>query len=627
MRYSNIGIASLLCLASSVFAQQPTIHKGLGSDDEGLFIEFNSEKWYEYEIENSYHYSAALGSPVGTENGVSLDFGSALAEGSIYVGLIPYGDSKHPHPVFRRRLELDSLGRVSINLKRFRGVYDMVSWEENGFGTVGYRLMAKEGQLVFDGKVHFTGTGPFVVAPTVIHGPYVNQITDVSAMIAVELSQSATATLSYTAGNGNMQSLSLTGTSLEFKLKNLKPNTVYDYTLTVGKHTESYQIRTAPSPGARLAFTFAYASDSRSGQGGGERDMWGANAYIMKKIMALATQQNTRFFQFSGDLINGYLTDPDEMRLQYANWKNAIGPWWNQLPLYISMGNHEALMRAFINPAGNRAIWLDRWPYATESGEAVFRDMVYNPSNGPKSEDGASYDPNLEAMDFPPYDETVFSYTYDNVGVIVLNSDYFYSPTLGGHMATGGGLHAYIMDQQVAWLKDQVATMEGNDAIDHVFVTQHTPFFPNGGHVRDDMWYSGNNEMRTAVNGELLEKGIIERRDEMLNLLVNESTKVRAILTGDEHNYAKTEIGPETIIHPEGYEPQKVALNRTIWQINNGAAGAPYYAQETTPWTPWVSGFTTQHALVLFDVEGKRLKMRVLNPDTLEEVDQLTLVE
>ena len=161
----------------------------------------------------------------------------------------------------------------------------------------------------------------------------------------------------------------------------------------------------------------------------------------------------------------------------------------------------------------------------------------------------------------------------------------------------------------------------------HIFVTTHTPFFPNGGHVRDDMWYAGNNAMRPYVAGKQMEKGIIERRDQMLDILVNQSKKVRAILTGDEHNYNRLRLTPETTIYPEKYEPAKIKLSRTIYQINNGAAGAPYYAQEQTPWTPFVSGFTTRHALVFFHVKGKKIQVEVLDPDTLEEVDRFNLID
>jgi hypothetical protein len=59
--------------------------------------------------------------------------------------------------------------------------------------------------------------------------------------------------------------------------------------------------------------------------------------------------------------------------------------------------------------------------------------------------------------------------------------------------------------------------------------------------------------------------------------------------------------------------------------VNNGAAGAPYYAQEQTPWSPHVKGFSTQNALCLFHVEGPRVRLEVINPETLEVLDQAVL--
>ena len=127
------------------------------------------------------------------------------------------------------------------------------------------------------------------------------------------------------------------------------------------------------------------------------------------------------------------------------------------------------------------------------------------------------------------------------------------------------------------------------------------------------------------IDGTPVDKGIIDRRDELLHAVINKSSKVRAILTGDEHNYCKTLIGPETPIYPEGWEGDRLQLARTIYQINNGAAGAPYYGQESTPWTPYTSGFSTQNALVLFDVNGDDIRVRVINPDTLEEIESYPL--
>jgi hypothetical protein len=206
-----------------------------------------------------------------------------------------------------------------------------------------------------------------------------------------------------------------------------------------------------------------------------------------------------------------------------------------------------------------------------------------------------------------------------------LNSDYFYAPSTKLVRRTSGNIHGFIMDKQLEWLEETVRELEQDSAIDHIFVTQHTPWFPNGGHVSDDMWYNGNNQIRPFVASRPYYKGIIERRDQMLDIMVNQSTKVRALLTGDEHNYNRLHLTPETTIYPEQYFFPKVELTRSLYQINNGAAGAPYYAQEQTPWTSWVSNFTTQNALVFFHVNGDSIEVEVLNPDTLEEVDRFKL--
>jgi len=355
--------------------------------------------------------------------------------------------------------------------------------------------------------------------------------------------------------------------------------------------------------------------------------MYGVNAYIVKKILALARFQDVRFMQFSGDLITGYLSNVEDIQLQYANWKRVVQPFAHYFPMYLSMGNHEALLRTFVDTVARHIFQIDRFPFSTESAEVIFAENFTLPLNGPESEDNMYYDPNPNKVDFPPYAENVFYYTYDNTAVVVLNSDYFYSPSSAFIRRTSGGLHGYIMDAQLMWLKETIEILESDENIDHIFVTQHTPCFPNGGHTMDDMWYGGNNGWRPYVAGKPLHKGIIERRDQILQILVNESEKVRAILTGDEHNYSRLHLQPETKIYPDNYFSEKISLRKSIYQINNGAAGAPYYAQEWMPWSPDVSNFTTQHAVVFFYVDGKQIWVEVRNPDTLEVVDQFWLVE
>ncbi|MDX1907168.1 MAG: metallophosphoesterase [Bacteroidia bacterium] len=625
--YLGILISHTALLPAQVLSdagEVPAVHSNLSLEKGKLYALINGERWAENTLPADWTLQQAQGNPQGTAKGLVFNFHKPDFNGKLYYGFIPYGDSRHPHPVYFSKYAEITKGQTSINiLDQLSGRYDMVNWATRQQGTLGYRLVSAEGQMIYDGIVTFRGAGPFTVDVTVTEGPFINLLTPQGAVISFETNLPVAAKVEI---GGRVFEDQTPALHHEISVTGLQPATEYPYTVVYQGNTISGSLKTAHVAGARQPFTFAYASDSRSGQGGGERDMYGANFYIMKKIMALARFQDIAFFQFSGDMIDGYVTSMQEIDLQYANWKRAIEPFARYFPVYLSMGNHEALMRGFQDKKGDRYATVDRFPYETQSGEAAFARHFVMPTNGPVSEDGASYDPRPDQVDFPSYRENVFYYTYDNVAVIVLNSNYWYAPSTQLIRFTSGGVHGYLMDQQIAWLRQTLETLEQNPDIDHVFVTQHTPAFPNGGHVADDMWYNGRNEIRPFVAGKPVAKGIIERRDQYLDLLVNKSTKVVAILTGDEHNYARTEVGPDMSRYTDEFpESARIALSRTIWQINNGAAGAPYYAQEKTPWSNKVSGFTTQNALVFFHVDGKKIRMQVLNPDTLEPVDELEL--
>jgi hypothetical protein len=619
MKKPLILLALLFIISTAINAQGyvPRIHSNIGTENGQLVIRDSNTTYYLQDAKTKYTLKQVMGNPRGDSKGIAFYFGNDF-KGWLYYGFIPYGDSKHPLPVyFKKAVDIEN-GAALINIKEdLSGKYDMIGWEKSGKGTIGYRLVNDEGDIIYDGKVSFTGKGPFKVAPTVVQGPFVNLVTDDGATISFTTNK-------VTKGSVKVEGRVFNSKRLdnyhEIKVKGLKPATEYKYTINYGGSSQTFAFTTAPKKGTRSAFVFSYGSDSRNGNGGGERSIYGANAYIMKKMMAMNGHKQIAFAQFSGDLIDGYLTDKAEINLQYANWKRAVEPFAHYFPIYISMGNHEALMNVFRAKGEEKAaIAVDKFPYKTESAEAVFAMNFVNPTNGPTTEDTTG------EKEFPSYNENVYYYTYDNVAMVVLNSNYWYAPSTKMVGVSSGNIHGYIMDKQLAWLQQTIQILEEDKAIDHVFITLHTPFFPNGGHTSDDMWYKGSNEPRAVVKGKPVNKGIIERRDELLNTIVNKSSKTVAILTGDEHNYCKTEVSRQTPIYPEGWKLPKITLERTIYQINNGAAGAPYYAQEKTPWSEFTSGFTTQNAVVYFFVEGNSIEVQVVNPDTLEEIESFVL--
>jgi len=602
----------------------PAVYSNIHFDSQGkLFVDLDTIKVYETIRPPRYTLEQMIGNPKGTDLGIGFNFNDSDFKGRMNYGFIDYFDSDHPLPVYHwRTVKIDS-GKTNINIKeKLTGNYDMIGWQKTGKGTIGYRIADDKGNLIYDGIVSFRYTDSFKIDDTIIEGPFVNKVTDHSVTISFETNNAIITSLKI--NNSTIKDKNETGHH-EFDISNLKPETEYLYTIFYGGNEQSYSFKTSPKPGSRKPFVFSFACDSRSGAGGGERDLYGANYYIMKKIMALVNQQDAKFMQFTGDMISGYLLSTEETDLQYANWKRAIEPFAHYIPVYVGIGNHEAIKTMFSDKPKKIRVNIEKFPFDTKSAEIIFANNFVNPNNGLATEDGNKYDPNPDKIDFPSYEESVYHYTYDNVAMIVLNSNYWYVPSTRHIPLTGGNPHAYIMDNQLEWLNKIVQLYEKDENVDHVFVTLHTPFFPNGGHSRNDMWYSGNNNIRAHIAGKSVEKGIIERRDELLEIIVNKSSKVRAILTGDEHNYNKMEVGPKTNIYPEDWNLEKINLSRTIYQINNGAAGAPYYAQEQLPWTPFVTGFTTQNAVVFFHVDGSSIIMKVLNPDTLEEVDNFEL--
>lgn len=564
--------------------------------------------------------------PYGTDQGLQFDFRNNDLTGFLYYGFINYENIKVPKVIYVNQKSEIKNGKANIIIRNnLGGAYDIIGWQIKGKGQIGYRVTDNTGNILYDGRVSFKGTGPFTVDKTITEGPFLAELTHHGVTFFFETNMDVVCTIEI---DGRKFTEEKPNKHHEIIVDGLNSGTEYQYKVLCGENEQICFLRTAPKPGSRNSFVFGYASDSRKGGGGGENDLCGVNNYVIQRIAAAANVLSVAFMQFTGDLVNGYLTDKDKINLQYTNWKHSVEPYASGFPFYTGIGNHELLFFPFsLSSEAATPIMIDKFPFASESMEAVFADNFANPKNGPVSEDGAAYDPDLKKIDFPPYEETVYTYTYDNVAMIVLNSDYWYTPQISQYPETSGNVHGYIMDNQMEWLKQTLFKYENDINIDHVFITLHTPFFPNGGHSHDDMWYNGNNQPRAIVAGKPLPKGIIERRDELLDLIVNKSTKTIAILAGDEHNYSRTNIAVDMQLYPENYQPEKLALKRNIWQITNGAAGAPYYAQEQLPWSDHVMYFTPQYAVVFFYVEGKKVRIEVMNPVTMEMLDEAILRE
>jgi len=626
MKKLFLAIFSILIMQTS-WAQKgivvPKVYSNINTENGNVYLKYKNQK-IKAEPKKGLKLKNLMGNPQAYSQGISFNFNMPNLNGYLTYGLIKVDDGQYPLPVFRKKTKITN-GKTKIDIfKNLSGLYDMLGWEKNGKGLLGYRIQNANGKILYEGKIGFNynKTKKFSIDKTIVEGPFVTKLTQNSTTIFFTTNVAIKAKIVV---EDKEYSDKKPVKIHEIDITGLDPDTKYMYELYYGDNVLIYNFKTALPQGSKKSFTFAYASDSRGGQGGGERNFYGPNYYITKKIMALARYENSAFIQFTGDLVSGYVNSVEDINLQYANWKRCVEPFGHYFPIIAGVGNHEIVNKVF-KIDDKKHIAIDNFPFDKVSEEAVFAKNFVNPISDLKSEDGSKYDPDSTTTDFPPYDETVFSYTYGNVAMIVLNSNYLYSPTLPYRGdSIGGNIHAYIMDNQLAWLKKTLAFYEKNPNIDHVFVTLHTPPFPNGGHSHNDMWYSGDNSKRPVIAGKPVDKGIIERRDQILDLVINQSKKTVAFLTGDEHNFNVMNIDNTADLYPKDWKGTKIKFNRPFYQINNGAAGAPYYAQEKLPWSDHVEGFTTQNALVLVQISGKKVKIKVLNPDTLDFILQKQL--
>jgi len=471
-----------------------------------------------------------------------------------------------------------------------------------------------------------TEDGVFRKLPTILDGPYVTMVSSddpTSADIVWETDESCygeiiTGSATYSQdGDTKKHVVRMTG---------LSPDTDYEYTVRCeasdGRDTFSntYTMRTAPAKGQGTV-RFAFASDSRPSSAPlGDWNRMGVNAHIFSEVVSGAYENDADFFIFGGDLITGMTTKTEDYILQFKGWKQIVAPFWRSRPVYTGMGNHEGLWNLDASFTA-----LDKWPYETDSGEAVFAAEFYNPSDGPVPSDPRR----------PTYKENVYSFQYGSTMVISLNNTYW----VGG-ATLGGSPWGYMMADQLEWLENTMARADSDPTVETVFAFMHSPVFPSMRHAGGAMFQGGDNNMRAytknAETGELEPEamGIIEVRNRLWKALAG-SSKVAAVFTGDEHAYHRTLITSSTPvgIYPDDDTDGDGVLDKfspnpeftyPVWHITCGGGGAPYVANlesEAVPWEP--VRVTSNYGYLLIQAEGDKASLEFIGNSVGEVMDQV----
>ncbi|MBX3272007.1 MAG: metallophosphoesterase [Sandaracinaceae bacterium] len=525
---------------------------------------------------------------------VRFETARALGGASVYFGTElpddPFGVAR-----LRRRasaLERDGEGvSVTFDVRRILGPgHDVGGARSSGRGLVRWRLEALDPERgtsrAYDDRFGFRcepspcgDASSFVQLPTVRLGPFVDLVGPTGATITVETDVDTVAALVVRgAGEGAPRVVRSArgGLRHELRVEGLSPATRHRYVVLVADArgelgaSRSATFETWPAPEVDDRLTFAVLSDSRSGYGTAEERYAGTNRAVLEDLLLRALEEGARFVVFVGDLIDGYTTHAGAYRYELEAWQKAAELVHASIPIYETMGNHEALID----------YWTEGWAVAqtgAASAESIFAERFVNPENAPSPEASA-----------PPYAENVYSFSAGPAHLAVVNSNYFWRshPDRADHPAFGRGQReGWVDDRQIEWLAADLAAARARGQR-HLYVFTHEPGYPNGGHVQDAMWWRGRVPEVIAQRARLF--GVLADRE------------VAAIFHGDEHNYSRTRIH-------EG-------LSRPLWQVVSGGAGAPYYAQDrTVPWAADVVAFDARQHLVIVRVEGEHATARAVS--------------
>ncbi len=589
----------------------------------------------------------------GTKDGLSIDFGhvrelldgtsidSATIYGTAYYGPYPFesGETRFTYRRFRKSATIDK-GAGTLYLNSFFEVpYNSEGWTDRGQIVVRFVLELQSSEKdrklgVQDITVAFAKEGDsYSLRPALLEGPFVNLVTSDapdSAVIAYRTdTELKTRVVFRQKRDGAAERIvreEVPGRRHEVRIGGLRPGTTYVYRVEGdGLRTRDFELRAAPAPGS-ASVRLAYLGDTRAGVGAGLESFMGVNFSTLQRLAHIAFEKDAGCLLVGGDLVNGYTSVRADFEAQLHAWKQAVTGFWHERPVYAAMGNHEALLKAYDD------VSVDLWPYETDSAEAVFRDIFVHPRNGPEPSDPRR----------PTYSENVYSLQYGPVRAIAFNNNYWFSSAASKY---GGCPEGYLLDDQLAWIEAELDKAEKDATVRYVLLFAQEPVFPNGGHVGDSMWHRGDNRVRayTYRDGKLLpeEHGMVAVRNRFVRMVAKRS-KVAAVLGADEHAYHRVLIGRDVPIgdidkddrnknariDPEVGETisRLPDLRFSTWYIVSGGGGAPYYAEDDTPWNeywrsdprPLKSGvvgfrYSSQENVVVFDANARSIAVSVYN--------------
>src|ERR1700736_227758 len=200
----------------------------LSYDSAGVLkLSENGELVSELGNKDRYVLSQMNGSPTGAETGIILDFHDAELNGSVSYGTYQE-HSKYPAIAFLPRPAEMHSGVALLEIKKtYNNSNDIYNFTQTGTGIVGFRVMNSAGKIIYEGRVAFSGKGPYQVLPTIIEGPLVNLLSSTGCVLSYDTQVAVKTTVLV---NGKTFGDEQASTHHEVAITGLLPGKTYEYT-------------------------------------------------------------------------------------------------------------------------------------------------------------------------------------------------------------------------------------------------------------------------------------------------------------------------------------------------------------------------------------------------------------
>ncbi len=319
-------------------------------------------------------------------------------------------------------------------------------------------------------------------------------------------------------------------------------------------------------------FSFGVFGDCRSFYENSDSNLYGVNYSVMKDVLKGFNIAGVDFVVGVGDYATFITNSPLDFVGELNSYRKVASFLSSYIPFFETRGDHEIF--GHVVTSGKFMVVPYELPLRPEN---ILPFYLRNPQNGPKK----------HRKNFPPMDGTVFSFRWGNSLFIALDTTYGIAH--GVRDLSKYNINGTLCEEQFEWLEKELKRAK-RDGVEHIFIFDHAPPFPNGGHIQDAMYYNGKN------------KYVNEVRKRFLRLISDYNIDI--LFCGHEHNYSRTLVDKSV----------DSDVKNSFWQIISGGAGAPTYPIDRfTPWHKNVKATSTEKNFLVVKVMGKKIMVFVYN--------------